>query len=207
MHLLLPYFIFLLILLHYFLRRGTRKQAEREQSFWDRENEANQVRKKDISNLNYITIPEELSLLNSRNNRFEDIYNSSNQVKRTYDRIQNMKNLKILNLTGISNTDLKLSYGVANLTSLTEYDDNFTSLVKDLASLGEMLFEADDYDNGVIILEFGIKIGSDIRSNYYLLADYYASKGDTKKIEYLKQKASLLKSLNKDVILEKLNTY
>ena len=207
MHLFLPYFIILLILLQHILRRSTNRQSERNQAFWDREAKANTVRKKDIINLNYITIPAELSLLNSGNIRFDEIYYSDNTLQRCYDMIMSLKNEKILNLTGISNTDLKLSYGVANLTALTEYDDNFIMLVKNLASIGHILIDYEDYNDALLFLEFGIRIGTDIRSNYFDLADYYSLTGNIKGLDYLKQKAAVIKSLNKDIILKKLNEY
>ena len=34
----------------------------------------------------------------------------------------------VVNLTGFTNTDLKLEYGTANITCLTEYDQNYTLL-------------------------------------------------------------------------------
>ena len=36
--------------------------------------------------------------------------------------IEALKEKKILNLSGFTNTDLKLEYGVGNLTDLTDYD-------------------------------------------------------------------------------------
>ena len=41
---------------------------------------------------------------------------------------------KLLNLSGISNTDLKLQYGHANLDLLAEYDQNFSNLLRCLDS-------------------------------------------------------------------------
>ncbi|MFR4338210.1 MAG: hypothetical protein ACLT33_09390 [Lachnospira pectinoschiza] len=64
-------------------------------------------------------------------------------MMRSYNTITGLKDKKILNLP-ISNTELKLSYGAANLTEFTEYDDNFTTLIKAPASLGHALIDNND---------------------------------------------------------------
>ena len=107
-------------------------------------------------------------------------------MKRAYDTLQSLKGKKILNLTGISNTDLKLSY------DLTEYDDNFTTLVKAIALIGHNLLEHKDIEDATTFLEYGISIKSDISSNYIDLAIIYAS-GDRKdQIAVLKEHTVLL---------------
>ena len=107
--------------------------------------------------------------------------------------------------TGISNTELKLSYGAANLTELTEYDDNFTTLIKAIASLGHALIDNNDTADALSFLEYGISIGSDISSNYIDLAIIYAATDRFDDIRKLKEKAGMLKSLSRDNIIEQLN--
>ena len=55
-------------------------------------------------------------------------------------------------------------------------------------------------------LEFGIKCGSDVSANYFMLAEYYLEKGNTKGLSRLKTSAQALNSLSKNVILKKLET-
>ena len=124
---------------------------------------------------------------------------------RSYNTITGLKDKKILNLTGISNTELKLSYGAANLTELTEYDDNFTTLIKAIASLGHALTDNNDTADALSFLEYGISIGSDISSNYIDLAIIYAATDRFDDIRKLKEKAEMLKSLSRDNIIEQLN--
>ena len=107
--------------------------------------------------------------------------------------------------SGISNTELKLSYGAANLTELTEYDDNFTTLIKAIASLGHALIDNNDTADALSFLEYGISIGSDISSNYIDLAIIYAATDRFDDIRKLKEKAGMLKSLSRDNIIEQLN--
>ena len=58
MKLVLPYFIILLAIFQFFLKKNTKKHEELNKEFWKRERESNTVRKKDISALNYIIIPD-----------------------------------------------------------------------------------------------------------------------------------------------------
>ena len=175
MHFILPYFIILIIILQFAIKRSSRNHKSRNQQFLERESRANQVRRKDISNLNYISIPDNLPLINSGNETFNQLLSNNSGMMRSYNTITGLKDKKILNLTGISNTELKLSYGAANLTELTEYDDNFTTLIKAIASLGHALIDNNDTADALSFLEYGISIGSDISSNYIDLAIIYAA--------------------------------
>ena len=116
-----------------------------------------------------------------------------------------MRNFKILNLTGITNTELKEQYGVANLTVLTDYDNNYTTLVNTIARWGARLIDLEYNDEAVTVLEYGLSIGTDVSRNYLILADIYRKKGETDKIDALITRASTLKSLMKNSILSKLN--
>lgn len=206
MHFVLPYFIILIIILQFAIKRGTRNHKSRNQEFLDRESRANQVRRKDISKLNYISIPDNLPLINSGNDTFDQLLSNNSSMMRSYNTIMGLKDKKMLNLTGISNTELKLSYGAANLTELTEYDDNFTTLVKSIASLGHSLIDNNDTDDALTYLEYGISIGSDISSNYIDLAIIYAAADRIDDIKKLKTRAETLKSLSRDNIIAQLDS-
>lgn len=193
-----PYFLLACALFTLALRRGNNDAKQKKENFLSRESKANSTRKKNIDNLDYIKIPVE---------EFNFDSNASGAIKKYQDAILNLSEKRILNLTGISNTDLKLEYGVANLTVLSEYDNNFTALTQALVQLSEELLKNNQEEKAVKILEFGIKCRSDISKNYYLLADYYFANHMPEKIENLKLYASTLKSLTKDSIIKKLDTY
>lgn len=197
MKLLLPYFIIIIILLQLILRKNSKKTKEADESFWKREAEANDVRRKDISNLDYIAIPDSLPFVKCENA----------EINRLQDKLMSMRDKKILNLTGYSNTDLKIEYGVANLPKLSEYDDNFAALAQTIFFLGKALMDAGYTAEAVKFLEFGIQCGTDVTSNYIMLAEYYSASNETDKIDKLIIAASSLKSLSKDVILKKLEKF
>ena len=50
-------FIIFLSVAAYYRKRATAQQKKVTEDFWSREDQANQIRRKDISNLPYITIP------------------------------------------------------------------------------------------------------------------------------------------------------
>lgn len=196
MKLILPYFIIIIVLLQLCLRKNSKKYTKNNEDFWEKESQANSVRKKDISSLDYITIPEDLLLPKTENSR----------ILKEWNNIQELKTKKILNLTGYSNTDLKLEFGAANLTILTDCDNHFTALAKSVSKIGELLMQEGFTTEAVSFLEFGIQIKTDISTNYTLLAQHYADCGSPEKIDLLIAQATQLKSLMKDSIIPSLNT-
>lgn len=170
---------------------------DKEEAFWEKERKANSVRKKSIEELDYIHLPKEedlpLSLLSDKDEMVSILH--------TYNEL---KNDKILNLTGFTNTDLKLKYGAPNLTVLTRYDQNYTSLVTTFQKWADLLMEADYQDEAIKLMEYLVSIRADIGKTYRLLGKHYLRNGETGKYEELILKAELLKSLNKPHIVESL---
>ena len=179
-----------------------RKKDEREKNnsrkrFWEKEAEANSVRKKDITFLNYIDIPlESLPFIHTDDDELNEYQNI----------VKDLAGKRILNLGGISNTDLKLEYGPANLPELMQYDDNYNTLTATLAKWGSRLASIGMSDRAIMVLEYCVDIGSDVSLAYYTLADEYRKKGRASDIDKLIKKAEKLDSIMKKAILEKLNT-
>lgn len=204
MHFILPYFIIILIVIQLYLKKSTRSGSERSKKYWEREQKANSTRKQDISSLNYIKWDDALPAIDN-NLTLADILNNSPEVLKAYNNIQTLKTEPMLNLSEYSNTDLKLKYGVANLDTLTQYEDNYTSFIKSLSELGHILIEHKDISDAIAFLEYAVKIGSDIRLTYADLYALYSEAGNASKIRQLRQYASLIKSVNKDLIVSAIN--
>ena len=115
--------------------------------------------------------------------------------------IKNLFQKPILNLTGLSNTDLKLKYGVANIKFLIQCDDNYTLLIQNLTRWGSYLYDHNRWNEAVTVLEFGIRCKTDISKNYILLAGLYKELNTPNKINDLIQTAQTLDSLSKETIL------
>ena len=190
-------FIIFLSVAAYYRKRATAQQKKVTEDFWNREDQANQIRRKDISNLPYITIPLEKFPIGISDD--EELTDYENDLKTLASR-------KILNLSHQSNTDLKLAYGPANLPALSEYDQNYTTLLRNLVAYADCLIKNGFKAEAVPVLEFGISIDSDIRANYTLLAELYKEQGNASKIQELIDKAASLDSMMRSAILEQLHT-
>ena len=200
MKLVLPYFIILLAIFQFFLKKNTKKHEELNKEFWKRERESNTVRKKDISALNYIIIPDTLPV------PVDYSGSEGNNLKTALNNFYTFKDKKMLNLTGKSNTDLKAAYGAANLDALSEYDENCTQMLKSIIPLATELNKSGLTDEAAAYLEFGISCHTDITQNYIMLGEYYASKGNKDKIQHLVNVAESLDSLTKETIISRLDS-
>jgi len=176
--------------------RQKKSQREMEKSFWAREREANSVRKKSLDTLDYIHIPLDKFPFN--------LMTDNPEVLECQSLVNNLSAQKIVNFTGFTNTDLKLEYGTANITALTEYDQNYTLLVRTLQQWADILYDAGYVYEARTLMEFAISTGTDISRTYYKLADIYSSRGDISQIEELIEKAKKLPTLNSKTIVRTL---
>lgn len=173
--------------------RSKKENDENTQSFWERERAANFVRKKDISNLPYITV--DMNKL-----PFKETNNAT--LNRCQDAIKRLENKKILNLSGKTNTDLKISYGAGNLTFLIDCDTNFTQLSKGLQQWGKSLYDSSNMSDAKSVLEYAIACKTDISASYTLLGDIYYKEANLEGINNLIQAVSEINSLTKAPAIE-----
>ncbi len=188
-------FVFLWVLCRT-MNTHTRSMQKEQEAFWKREREANQTRKKSLDNLCYITIP--LDELPSNSHTDNEI------IADCISTIATLSTQKIVNLTCISNTELKLTYGTANITVLSEYDQNYTLLVTTLQRWAETLFSLGDLFGTRTLLEYAVSIDADITRTYSLLASLYEQAGETEKITSLLKAATELSSPSGRIIVRKL---
>ena len=118
--------------------------------------------------------------------------------------IHELSTQPIVNLTGFSNTDLKLKYGAASITVLTEYDQSYTLLASTLQRWAKQLYESGHIEEARRILEFAVSTRTDVSASYDLLADIYTQNGLNERIPELSATAETLNSLNRKVILRHL---
>lgn len=188
--------LILCIAIYFAIRRSNKEILTAEQDFWEKEKKANFVRKKPLDDLDYVTIPDEI-LYMKPDNTSPEISDCLNELKTLADE-------KIVNLTGISNTDLKLTYGTANITILTEYDFNYTKMVILLQKLAEQLYECGENELAIKVLEFAVSTGTDVSKSYYLLSSLYDDAGTPEKKKFLIQQAQGIHSIMKDNIIRTL---
>lgn len=182
--------------LAYEISKHKKKQNDALESFWDKERMANASRRKSLDQLNYIRVPwDKLPTT---------ILTDLEAVSTSIASIRALDQLKILNLTGISNTELKLQYGAANLSSLTEYDYNYTLLVRSLQKWGEALLQNNFSREAKSVFEFSIETNTDVSATYKQLAQIYLSLGEPHKIDLLMERAQSLNSMMKTSIIHSL---
>lgn len=195
------------IWLAYEIRKSNKKGEKSEKAFWAKEAEADNTRKLPLDDLHYIIIPEEIykPFMNDKGEFIECDENAPKAFSDALTAFKHLKDNKIVNFSNISNTDLKLTYGAANLPELTLYDQNFVLLIRTLQSMGEYYNTLGDKETAKMMLEFAVSSGSDTISTYKLLASIYKEEEDFSKINYLISSASLLNGLTKGPIINYLH--
>ncbi len=178
------------------IRKQKNQQKQEDESFWDRERRANSVRRKSLEHLNYVHIPLDSLPM--------DVMTDHEKVAECLDMVRTLSTQPVVNLTGYTNTDLKLEYGVANLTQLIQYDQSYTALASALQKWAECLYEAGYLQETLQILEFALSTDTDVSKTYYLLAEIYHSKGQDEKVHDLIVTAGNLRSLNSSIIVRTL---
>lgn len=190
-----PIFFALFIVFSAWLSYELKKNCHTSDSFWKREKEANDVRRQNLDNLDYITIPmDSLPFFSETEEKLKDVQKT----------MQNLSSRKIVNLSKYTNTDLKFMYGAANLPELTEYDQNFTLLVRTLHKWSEQLIALGREKEAVQVLEYAVHIKSDVTADYVTLARLYQEQNSPEKLKSLLQDASALDTLLKDSLVRQL---
>lgn len=175
-------------------KRTGNSYQKRSDRFWERESTANNTRKSSLDCLNYIKIP--LNLYSACKDSDDAVIIS------LCNELNALKDSKIVNLTGMSNTDLKIQYGAANLGLLTEYDQNFTLLSRLLYKIGARFYEIGSVHTAALFLEFAVECRCDISTVYKLLCKIYVENNELSKLDTLLDNAGELNSLMKKPIVD-----
>lgn len=180
-------FIIFTSILSMTIKRHNRSEKKQREQFWERERRANQVRRRPLDDLEYVTIPLE-SLPTT-------VLTDNMVVQDCLDTLAFLSHEKIVNLAGYTNTDLKLAYGTANITALSQYDQNFTLLAQTLQKWAEALRDAGYILEARQVLEYAVlTIHSDAGTSYRLLASLYEQSGEREKTAALYDAALSLTS-------------
>lgn len=193
---ILASFIGFLLIFSASLKRQERKAHEQDRQFWERENRANSIRRKPLDGLRYIKIPLETFPTH--------ILQNDPEVLECISTLEALTSQKIVNLTGYTNTDLKLEYGTASITELSEYDQNYTVLVRTLQKWADILLSTGYVQEAAVLMEFAVSTGTDVGRTYYELADYWLSQGKTEQVEQLISMAEGLRTSARTTIVRRL---
>ena len=169
------------------MKQRQQRDDDKEAEFWERERAANNVRRKPIDYLDYVKIPDDLPT---------DLLPDNIEMPYILSTVEMLRGQKILNLTGFTNTDLKLEYGTANITELSTYDENFTTLVTTFQKWADVLLDNNYEEEAVKLMEYLVSVNADIGKTYRLLAKYYVTNKMPDKLASLKESAGKLRSIN-----------
>lgn len=173
-------------------KKGINQGQQVSQKYWERERQANSTRKKPTNQIHYITISE-------KSLPFIEIQDKI--LENCQKKLEILKNKEIANFSGMSNTDLKLEYGVANLTYLQTLDENYIQLMYVLREYGLRLLELKHLPEAKQVLEFALENGTDSPAIYRALRDIYLQENAADSIEYLEFKAKQTESIQRDTLL------
>lgn len=170
------------------------KQTEEvEKNFWDKERDANATPAVDISSLQFIKVPLDRFPLHSTDNP---------EINSIEDKIVELSTHRLLNLTGKTNTELKATYGVPNFEEMTKIGEDFDALTILLNDYAQKLINAEMLTETISVLEFAVAIKTDTAKTYKMLADCYSQKGNTQKLEILRDQVDKSNLVLKPAILE-----
>jgi len=155
--------------LQYKIFRARSAETQRSAAFWEREQRANFTRKQPLPTEEYIQIP--LDKL-----PFSDT--SDPEERELQDTLHALAKEPIFNASGMTNTDIKLTYGTANFPLISKYDQNFLLLQRLLSKWGTLLYNRGDIAKTKTVLEYAISIKTDMKNCYLLLASIYEAEQD-----------------------------
>ena len=194
-------FLIFIAWMHYKKRKATKQQEKESSLFWEREEEANHTRNKDISHLPLFT-PDITRI------PWEGAQNDT--ILHYLDALRRLIESPMMDLSEYTNTDLKLAYGIGNFQTLSTYDETYQNFLQTLTALGRAYMEAGDYThaaeacwlcldydpkNRIACLSLAEIYKKDHKNN--LLSDLI----DEIKHSPIARKESLLREINELVIL------
>lgn len=189
-------FIVFCIWLGYEIHKHRNMEAKADRDFWEKEAAANGTRRKSLENLTYIQIPFDILPM--------EAFPDDPVIKECHETLKALSASPIVNLTGISNTDLKLAYGAPNIELLSQYDQRYTLLVRTLQTWADALYQKGHTNAAGQVLEFAIKTRTDVSGSYKLLSTIYQETGQPEKIKSLIPVAESLNSPMKKHIVHSL---
>lgn len=193
------FFICMLIFtgwLWYERNKHSRLAAKQTEAFWNREEEANHTRNKDITGLPYLHF--QIDDIPGENSENPEISSLWNELKELSDK-------PMLDLSAYSNTDLKLAYGVGNFTMLSGYDDNYNNFLMKLSILARTYSEISEYEAAISCYRFALENGSKKLRDYTGLGEVYLKCDQPEQLSALITEVSQSKTIErKEIILRQL---
>lgn len=192
----LTVFIIFLLVVYFYRSYNTHKREKIVAAFWEREEQAKHAPAKDLSKVEYVKVPLEAFPIGECD---------SDEVMLIEEELLRISAKPLLNLNGMTNTDVKIEYGTANFDAVCEMGEDFDRLVVLLCDYAKGLMENDLTQKACVVLEYGRDIDSDVSENYTLLGECYLDNGMHSEFDELVSFVGESDLMRKEMILERLN--
>lgn len=214
----MPIFLLFVILfamwIRYEIKKNSQIESDNKTSFIERERQANFARRADITNLDYVSVPLSSLPFSGSYDEVKPSYKLSSdidagiksEILTCEKNVIALSQKKILNLNGLSNTDIKMQYGVANLQILIQYDENFSKLSRTLAKWGKLLFAAGELTAAEKVLSYAVACKSDIEDVFITLAKIYHQTGNELGISDLVKSCDCFDELRRENIINQITS-
>ncbi|WP_069997689.1 hypothetical protein [Cellulosilyticum sp. I15G10I2] len=160
------------------LERDTQRQNKNIRTYFTQEQKALFARKKDIPESLFIKISlQELPL------------NEEPECRRLYEQLRRYEHLKLTNLKGYTNLELKQAYGMAQFEDLVQYEKSYLTFMDILVKYGSILYEKAFLPEAKKTLELALDYQCDLSKCYLILSDVYFKLGESHLLDNLAQTA------------------
>ena len=140
----------------------SKKQKDKEESYYELEKRADAAPTADLSKLDYIKVPVQ---------DFPFGFSDDPEVCLIEEELLALSKKPLLNLSRRSNTSLKLEFGARNLKKMQVIADDYDRLVVLLCDYAKILMENEMIEEACHVLSFGEDIASDVSQNKTLLQE------------------------------------
>ncbi len=177
------------------IRRSNIRSKKTHDAFWEHERSSYKAPWRPTDDLERVTFPPDLPL---------DVPVEESSLKEYQEILKTLSGERIINLSDITNTDIRLSYGKENLPELSKADARYITLLRTLNSLASGYLRLNYRDEAKSLLEFALSAGSDIKESWLSLGRYYLEEDDLASLSALRARAgasdrSSIKGIEKEL--------
>ncbi len=143
--------LFLIFLLWFTYERikADRQSSYSNEEFWERERRASFTPSARIDNLPYIDLDESVIP--------DPTPEDSDELTQVLEELRSLKDVRMIDLSEKTNTDLKLEFGAANFTALAEADTNYALLISDCEKAADLLSDAGRNEEAYTLLDYAAR--------------------------------------------------
>ncbi len=163
------------------IRRSNVRSKKVNEAFWERERSSYKAPARPTDDLEFVSFPPDLPL---------DIETAEPVLRECQETLKILSKEKVINLSGITNTDIRLSYGKENLPELSKADARYVTLLRCLNVLAAGYYRSGYRKEAIRLLEFALSAGSDIKMSWLNLGRYYLEEDDLESLSSLIETAN-----------------